>query len=230
MQNKMTERRNTLGRGAIASRLNSPIMQKVGDKLFFTLQNSLITKTIKAFSIAEAMIALLIGTIILGFSAPMISKQVKNNNLTNTQMQILQRQIDSLNSTLESSLDRLKIPQGTVAFFNLANCPDNTWTNVTSLGWGGYYFRVADASNARNAAQEQSIQSHSHNISMSLNLPNVGISWSGQGGGCPSGTCNHLTSITGSMHEVGTINAETAVEGGGETRPKTIPLTVCVKK
>ncbi len=166
----------------------------------------------------------------------MISKQVKNNSLTNTQMQILQRQIDLLNNTLEDELsnienrlDALKIPQGTVAFFNLADCPDSTWTNVTSLGWGGYYFRVADVSNARNVAQEQSVQSHSHNISMSLNLPNVGISWSGQGGGCPSGTCNHLTNISGSTHEVGTINSETELAGGSETRPRTIPLTVCVK-
>jgi len=200
-------------------------------------------KSVKAFSLAEAMIALLIGSLILGFSAPMISRQLKSETLTNTQMQILQRQIETLRESnrtlqndlvnledrLENRLASLRIPSGTVAFFNLTGCPDNTWTNVTTLGWGGYYFRVADASNPRNVAQAQSVQSHAHNVSMSLNLPNVGISWSGQGGGCPSGTCNHLTSITGSMHEVGTITSTTDYSGGSETRPRTIPLTVCVK-
>ena len=148
------------------------------------------------------------------------------------------RQIDrlnqsnrELNDSIDSLEDRLEtiIPSGTVAFFNLDNCPDNTWTDVTTLGWGGYYFRVADASNPRNVAQAQNIQSHSHSVSVNLNLPNVGISWSGQGGGCPSGTCDHLTSISGQTHNVGTVTATTGIAGDSETRPKTIPLTVCVK-
>ena len=46
-----------------------------------------------AFSVAEALIALLIGSLILGMSAPLITKQIKNQTLTDTQLQILQRQI-----------------------------------------------------------------------------------------------------------------------------------------
>ena len=99
MQNKMTERRNTLGRGAIASRLNSPIMQKIEDKLFFTLQNSLITKTIKAFSIAEAMITLTIVSVIAASVAPMISKQVKINEMGDVQANILNQKIIDLSKT-----------------------------------------------------------------------------------------------------------------------------------
>ena len=99
MQNKMAESRNTLGGGAIASRLNSPIMQKVGDKLFFTLQNSLITKTIKAFSIAEAMITLTIVSVIAASVAPMISKQVKINEMGDVQANILNQKIIDLSKT-----------------------------------------------------------------------------------------------------------------------------------
>ena len=67
MKNKMAEKCNILG--AITSRLNSPLSQKRSNS-FFIKQNSLTTKSVQAFSIAEAMITLLIGTIILGFSAP----------------------------------------------------------------------------------------------------------------------------------------------------------------
>ena len=64
------------------------------------------------------------------------------------------------------NVDNTGVPVGTVAFFNLATCPDDTWQNVTELGWGGHFFRVADDSNPRNRPQEQSIQSHVHTVTL----------------------------------------------------------------
>ena len=50
----------------------------------------------KAFSIAEAMIVLLIGSLILGFSAPLITKQLKNTNLSSIQLGLLNGKINRL--------------------------------------------------------------------------------------------------------------------------------------
>ena len=44
----------------------------------FFIQSQSLTPA-RAFSVAEAMIALLIGSLILGYSAPMIAKQIKHN-------------------------------------------------------------------------------------------------------------------------------------------------------
>ena len=98
MQNKMAESRNTLGGGAIASRLKSPLSQKRSN-LFFIKQNSLTTKSVKAFSIAEAMITLTIVSVIAASVAPMISKQVKINEMGDVQANILNQKIIDLSKT-----------------------------------------------------------------------------------------------------------------------------------
>lgn len=64
-------------------------------KLYSSFQNKNI-KRIKAFSLAEAMIALLIGTIVLGMSAPVITKSLKNGSIANIQLNILGKRINNL--------------------------------------------------------------------------------------------------------------------------------------
>jgi len=150
-----------------------------------------------AFSVAEAMMTLLIVSVALAASAPLISRQMKH----------------SITNQLPA---QAAIPTGAVMFFNLPNCPDG-WTNATTLGWGGRFFRVADAANPRNVPQEDTLRAHNHAFA------GFGITWIGQGGGCPSGTCNALTQNTAGG---GGTTAET---GEGETRPQNIPLTTCVK-
>ena len=120
------------------------------------------------------------------------------------------------------NVDNTGVPVGTVAFFNLENCPDDTWQNVTELGWGGQFFRVADTSNPRNTPQEQSIQSHVHTVT--LKKSDKKASWD-------DGYRNIFT--TGTRNPVNTTDV---VRGGSpyvsqvkETRPKNIPLTTCVK-
>lgn len=79
-----------------------------------------------AFSIAEAMIALLIGSLILGFTAPVISKQIKYNNMSDVQMQVFNKKIEQLRA------NQSNIPSGAVMAFNRTSCPD-TWTPLTTI-------------------------------------------------------------------------------------------------
>lgn len=79
----------------------------------------------KAFSVAEAMIALLIGSIALGMAAPMITKQVKVQNFSDAQFRI--------------SRDYM-VPRGAVMFFNLESCPDK-WSEVPS-SWANSFLMI----------------------------------------------------------------------------------------
>lgn len=87
----------------------------------------------KAFSVAEAMIALLIGSLILGASAPMISKQLKHNNMSDAQVQVLNRKIEQLGVTQSN------IPSGAVMYFDLDFCPD---------GWDELINKYPNSANA----------------------------------------------------------------------------------
>ena len=89
----------------------------------------------RAFSVAEAMISLLIGSLILGYSAPMIAKQIKHNNMSDVQVQVLNRKIEELRRT------QANIPSGAVMFFNLPTCPDG-WSDISS-NWNGRFPRFA---------------------------------------------------------------------------------------
>ena len=86
--------------------------------------------TSNAFSVAEAMISLLIGSIILGLFAPMISKQLKHNNMSDVQAQVLNRKIDEL---------RTLIPTGAIMYFDLPTCPS---------GWSALSVTHPDSKNA----------------------------------------------------------------------------------
>ena len=97
--------------GAIGSSLNSPVGQKISSSFGKISRNG--------FSLAEAMIVVLIGAIALGMSAPMISRQLKNETLSNTQMQILQRQIDRLKE------NQAGVEDGAVMFYATDSCPEN---------------------------------------------------------------------------------------------------------
>jgi len=81
---------------------------------------------IKAFSVAEAMIALLIGSLVLGYSAPMIAGQIKHNNMSDVQAQVLNRKIEELRST------QANIPSGAVMYFDLASCPVD-WSPLSTI-------------------------------------------------------------------------------------------------
>lgn len=99
-------------------------------------------KPIKAFSIAEAMIALLIGSLILGSVAPMVSKQIKFNNASDAQISVLLRRIEQLENRIE--------PEGSIKFFYDRPCPTG-WTSIVSRSnesLDGYYLRISTSTNA----------------------------------------------------------------------------------
>ena len=70
-------------------------------------------KPTRAFSVAEAMIALLIGSLILGFSAPMITKQLKHNNFTSIQTQILNKKIENVDDKSDANAEKISQIIGT---------------------------------------------------------------------------------------------------------------------
>jgi len=104
-------------------------------------------KKITAFSLAEMMIFLLIGSIALGFSAPMISKQIEHNKHTQTRGNILSKETTKVEEEIENILNYVdkevweeieqlenkkpEIPSGAVMFFAANSCPTG-WSLLTS--------------------------------------------------------------------------------------------------
>ena len=108
------------------------------------------------FSLAEAMIIILIGTIALGMSVPMISRQLKNETLTNTQMQILQRQIDQLREQIreQPQEEQTAVESGAIMFFRRTSCPE-CWSVVKNMG--GHYLRIAQVNDAEEIVETKNI-------------------------------------------------------------------------
>ena len=227
----MVEKRATARGEIIANRKNSPLFQK------FPLKSKKYKRN--GFSVAEAMIALLIGSVALGMAAPMITKQIKAQNMNDTQFRIMNNNTQDIRGELEELRRRIEelenadnsgVPVGTVAFFNSENCPDDTWQNATNLGWGGYFFRVADSENPRNTAQEQSIQNHWHNLPK-FKLYDKRAGWTGgRGMFALGGTYYRDDSYAGDVYRINhNFSIAPSVSNANETRPKNIPLTTCVK-
>ena len=101
-----------------------------------------------AFSVAEAMMALLIGSVALGAAAPMITKQIKHNNYSKVQTNIISQQLDRVTTQNNTRLEDMEtnieeiienvenrltnaIPSGAVMYFDLATCPSG-WTPLAN--------------------------------------------------------------------------------------------------
>ena len=80
----------------------------------------------KAFSIAEALVTLMIVGVAMSSAAPLISKTMKNSQVSNFQLQYLQKQIDDLKKDV--------VPIGTVAFFDSSVTPTSAG-NPCPRGW-----------------------------------------------------------------------------------------------
>ena len=111
-------------------------------------QKKAVLKKAKAFSIAEAFIMLTIVSVALAAAAPMITKQIKHNNYSNVQANIISQQLDrvttqnntrleNMENTIEEITERMEnrltntIPSGAVMYFDLATCPSG-WTPLAN--------------------------------------------------------------------------------------------------
>ena len=90
-----------------------------------------------AFSIAEAFITLLIVSVALGSAAPLISKSMKNSQISNFQIMQLQQQMQQLRTEVINN----RVPAGTIAFFADDDCPPG-WTQLGNA-YNGRFPRFA---------------------------------------------------------------------------------------
>lgn len=99
--------------------------------------------TLKGFSVAEAMIALLIGSIALGMAAPMITKQIKQNNFSDTQIRVINARNENMLDIINELIERIEIlenqensgiPKGTIAFFDNTVVAESL-SNPCPKGW-----------------------------------------------------------------------------------------------
>ena len=125
MVNKIADNCVTIENRSIASTIKSLSSKILTLKTGSFHKNAYRNKR-KAFSVAEAFIVLLIGSIALGMSAPMITKQIKAQNMADAQLELLKRTI---------------MPRGAIMFFDLDDCPDG-WAPLDSK-YNGRYFKVA---------------------------------------------------------------------------------------
>ena len=171
------------------------------------------------------MIALLIGSLILGFTAPVISKQIKYNNYNDVQAKIF-----------ENELRRNLIPSGAVMAFNLAECPPN-WDplNTVISGTDGAFIRNIGG-NAKSIGEVQ--EDAAPNITGFHGGHGSYHGWGTAGGSFILTTIsNARTSSDKSgtpQHQVNFDASESSESYGRddttEVRPKNIALLYCVKR
>ena len=94
------------------------------------------------------MVALLIGSLVLGMSAPIISKQLKHNNTSDEQASILLRSIERLERNQNG------VEDGAVMFYASDSYPEN-WAKIT--GFEGYYLRIQNTGETIGSIKEQMV-------------------------------------------------------------------------
>ena len=191
----MTKTQMAVGGGQTTSSLNSPEFQKIYKK---------------GFSIAEALIALLIGSLILGMSAPLITKQLKHNDMSDVQASVLNQKVEDIKSELKTLKNGLnseedtkdKTPVGVIVMWSGSEIPTG-WalcdgTNGTPdlrnrfiVGAGDEYAIGAIGGDKEVALTIEQMPKHNH-----------GNMWwfSGYGANCPEKDRSPYTIATDSAH------------------------------
>ena len=191
----------------------------------------------RAFSVAEAMMALLIGSVALGMAAPMITKQVKSTNMREVQIEVLQQTI---------------IPSGAIMFFDRANCPDG-WTQLDSR-YNGRYLKVAGSYTVCDRAGENRNGGCAGSAVTTVTDNNIGVftgdairNIEGEFSAYEMGRYGVADRATGpftiasysgvkgaSSHSgtspVFTFNASRVVPTASENRPRSVSLLACRKR
>lgn len=108
-----------------------------------------------AFSIAESLITLAIVGVAIGTAAPLISKSMRNSQISNLEIMQLRNEIEELKRAVPK--------RNSIIFTTDSSCPDG-WSPVTGLG--GHYPRIAEVNNnvgvGVNNELEQMVHKHKH--------------------------------------------------------------------
>ncbi len=224
----MLKKLMVVGGGALSSRLNAPKTLK-NNRFCFKIK-------LKAFSVAEVAIALLIGSIMLGMAAPMITKQMKNENIESVQIEILKKTI---------------IPSGAIMFFDRADCPDG-WDPLNSK-YNGRYFKVAGnyticdkdgensdgtcvgsaavtvTDNNRGVFSGDAIRNIEGHFS-SYEMGRYGVSTYTSGPFTVTNGTAHGASEHSGTNPVFWFDASRVVPTADENRPRSVSMLACVKK
>ena len=115
----------------------------------------MITEKKIAFSVAEAMVALLIGSIALGAAAPLITKQIKHNNSNGALEDVINDRLDEIERRLP--------PAGSIIFLdsNRHNgCPDG-WTMINQ---NGKFFKITTNAANIGTSEDAKLPDHMHAI------------------------------------------------------------------
>ena len=165
MKNKTLKTRITVRR-AIDCLINSSEGQKISVRLkrfvqkcnvqIVAVQRQMLSSA-KAFSVAEAMIAVLIGSIVLGMSAPMISRQLKRNNMNDVQFQVLNKKIQDLQAEVRANNN--VFPSGFL-MMTFGSCPTTGWSDVSS----DYEGRFLKISSSAGTTHDAVLPEHIHSI------------------------------------------------------------------
>lgn len=191
----------------------------------------------KGFSVAEAMIALLIGSLALGMAAPMITKQVKHQNFQ-----------DVYYRKIHQSL----VPSGAIMFFDRADCPDG-WDPLDSK-YNGRYFKVAGDYEICDKDGEKSDGTCNGSAVKTVTDNNIGVfsgdairnmtgEFSAYEMGRSESNINYATGVftvqtgtakgtsdhSGNAPKFG-FDASRVVPTADENRPRSVSVLACVKK
>ena len=197
----------------------------------------------RAFSIAELTVSLLIGNIILAVSAPLISKSVKQNNLNDYQVTMINKKLERIDREMSF------IPSGMIAFFN-RDYPTTGWTRVDS-SWNGRYIKISgqydvcdksgeDESTGACVSSVEKTISYSYGVKMGDSIRNI----TGDFGNMDRYFGNPSTAgafyVNGQLGKTSPdgdnkkaarlyFDASRVVPTGVENQPKTIVLNACIK-
>ena len=156
----------TAGARAIDCLINSSEGQKISIRLkrfvkkcnvqIVAIQRQMLSSA-KAFSVAEAMIAVLIASIVLGMSAPMISRQLKRNNMNDVQFQVLNKKIQDLQAEVRANNN--VFPSGFL-MMTFGSCPTTGWSDVSS----DYEGRFLKISSSAGTTHDAVLPEHMHSV------------------------------------------------------------------
>lgn len=240
MESETLKTRMTVGEGVVGSLIKTPEGQKINGSFLKTNK--------KAFSVAEAFIAVGIGAILLAAAAPIMSKQIQYNHYSDKKAESISTQLNEVKSTnkkVESivqdeilvKIEELKkkpseVSKGAIMYFDLSSCPSGWEPLVNQYPDTANSFIRNQSGSGRNVGSVQ--YSAAPNIKGSFHALDLRAVYSGvfynDGGTTVYGYGRqgeyHYRQQGMDFSRVSSVYQD----GVTEIRPKNIALLACIKK